>query len=64
MRVLNPDPEKQEPLLVESVPDPLAGEQVNSVYAPPSICGVSFQLLFFYYKGRCVLLYRFQFVME
>ena len=29
INALNPDPLKQEPLLIENVPDPLAGEQVT-----------------------------------
>lgn len=31
IRSLAPDPLKQEPLLVENVPDPLAGEQVSGM---------------------------------
>lgn len=31
VRSLVPDPMKQEPLLVENVPDPLAGEQVAGI---------------------------------
>lgn len=30
IRSLDPDPEKQEALVVENIPDPLAGEQVDN----------------------------------
>lgn len=32
IRTLIPDPMRQEPLLVENIPDPLEGEQVTSTH--------------------------------
>lgn len=51
IRTILPDPMNQEPLLVENIPDPLAGEQVNFNN-------------YFYYMFMQNVLFRFDFSIE